>query len=135
MIQLYAAAFLTGIFAAMGVGGGMILIIYLTFFAGFCQLEAQGINLVYFIPVALLSVMIHTKSKLIRWKRIIPALAAGTAAAAAGAWAASFIGSDMLKRIFGGFILIIGIKEMFFKGGDNAEQADDPAKGCGIPKG
>ncbi|MCI5904212.1 MAG: sulfite exporter TauE/SafE family protein [Oscillospiraceae bacterium] len=115
MIQLYAAAFLTGIFAAMGVGGGMILIIYLTFFAGFTQLEAQGINLVYFIPVALLSVIIHTKNKLISWKKILPSLVAGTAAAAAGAWAAAFIGSDMLKKIFGGFILIIGIKELLFK--------------------
>lgn len=118
MIQLYAAAFLTGIFAAMGVGGGMILIIYLTFFAGFTQLEAQGINLVYFIPVALLSVIIHTKNKLICWKKMIPSLVVGTAAAAAGAWAAAFIGSDMLKKIFGGFILIIGIKELFFKGED-----------------
>lgn len=123
MIQLYAAAFLTGIFAAMGVGGGMILIIYLTFFAGFTQLEAQGINLVYFIPVALLSVIIHTKNKLISWKKILPALVTGTALAAAGAWAAAFIGSDMLKKIFGGFILIIGIKELLFKGEKQQQQA------------
>ena len=54
MILSYIAAFLTGILAAMGVGGGMILIVYLTFFVGVPQLSAQGINLIYFIPIAIL---------------------------------------------------------------------------------
>lgn len=113
MILSYIAAFLTGIFAAMGVGGGMILIIYLTFFAGFPQLSAQGINLIYFIPIALLSVIIHTKNKLIEWKKIVPSLIAGTAFAVLGAFAADCLGSVVLGKIFGGFIIIIGIKELF----------------------
>lgn len=113
MILSYIAAFLTGIFAAMGVGGGMILIIYLTFFAGFPQLSAQGINLIYFIPIALLSVIIHTKNKLIEWKKIVPSLIAGTAFAVLGAFAADCLGSEILGKIFGGFIIIIGIKELF----------------------
>lgn len=112
MILSYIAAFLTGIFAAMGVGGGMILIIYLTFFAGFPQLSAQGINLIYFIPIALLSVIIHTKNKLIEWKKIVPSLIAGTAFAVLGAFAADNLGSEILGKIFGGFIIIIGIKEL-----------------------
>ena len=112
MILSYIAAFLTGIFAAMGVGGGMILIIYLTFFAGFPQLSAQGINLIYFIQIALLSVIIHTKNKLIEWKMIVPSLIAGTAFAVLGAFAADYLGSEILGKIFGGFIIIIGIKEL-----------------------
>lgn len=113
MTLSYIAAFLTGIFAAMGVGGGMILILYLTFFAGFPQLSAQGINLIYFIPIALLSVIIHTKNKLIEWKKIVPSLIAGTAFAVLGAFAADYLGSVVLGKIFGGFIIIIGIKELF----------------------
>lgn len=111
--MMYIAAFLTGIFAAMGVGGGMILIIYLTFFAGFPQLSAQGINLIYFIPIALLSVIIHTKNKLIEWKKIVPSLIAGTAFAVLGTFAAEYLGSEILGKIFGGFIVIIGLKELF----------------------
>lgn len=113
MIWSYIAAFLTGIFAAMGVGGGMILIIYLTFFAGFPQLAAQGINLLYFIPIAVLSVIIHTKNKLIEWKNILPSLIFGTVAAVFGALAADYLGSEVLGKIFGGFIIIIGVKELF----------------------
>lgn len=111
--MIYIAAFLTGVFAAMGVGGGMILIIYLTAFAGFSQLSAQGINLIYFIPIAVLSVIIHTKNKLIEWKRIVPSLITGTVFAVLGAFAADYLGSDILSKIFGGFIIIIGIKEFF----------------------
>lgn len=114
MIWSYIAAFFTGIFAAMGVGGGMILIIYLTFFAGFPQLAAQGINLLYFIPIAVLSVIIHTKNKLIEWKKILPSLICGTVTAVFGALAADYLGSEVLGKIFGGFIIIIGIKELFF---------------------
>lgn len=113
MIWSYIAAFLTGVFAAMGVGGGMILIIYLTFFAGFSQLSAQGINLIYFIPIAVLSVLIHTKNSLIEWKKIVPAIICGTISAILGSFAATYLGSELLGKIFGGFIILIGIKELF----------------------
>ena len=115
MIWSFTAAFLTGIFASLGVGGGMILIIYLTVFGGFDQLAAQGINLIYFIPIALLSVIIHTNHKLIAWKKIRPAIVVGTAFAALGTYAAEHIGSPALKKIFAVCILLIGIKELFYK--------------------
>lgn len=120
MIWSFTAAFLTGIFASLGVGGGMILIIYLTVFGGFDQLAAQGINLIYFIPIALLSVVIHTKNKLIEWKKIIPAIVIGTAFAALGTYAAERIGSPVLKKIFAVFILFIGVKELLFSKNTNS---------------
>lgn len=113
IIWSYIAAFLTGVFAAMGVGGGMILIIYLTFFGGFSQLSAQGINLIYFIPIAVLSVLIHTKNSLIEWKKIVPSIICGTISAIFGSLAAAYLGSEFLGKIFGGFIILIGIKELF----------------------
>lgn len=114
MIATFAAAFITGVFASMGVGGGMILIVYMTVFQHMPQLNAQGINLVYFIPIAILSLIIHTKNKLVEWKKVWPAIICGVVTAIIGSYAAIYIGSDILKRIFGGFILIIGIKELFF---------------------
>ncbi len=121
----FAAAFFTGIFAALGVGGGMILIIYLTVFAGFDQLSAQGINLIYFIPIAALSVIIHTKNKLIDWKKIIPAIITGIFFAVFGTFAAKFIGSAGLRKIFAVFIFIIGLKELFFRASDNSSDTPD----------
>ncbi len=124
----FAAAFFTGIFAALGVGGGMILIIYLTVFAGFDQLSAQGINLIYFIPIAALSVIIHTKNKLIDWKKIIPAIITGIFFAAIGSFAAKFIGPAGLRKIFAVFIFIIGLKELFFRTSDNSSDIQDKTR-------
>ena len=112
MIWSFIAALLTGVFASLGVGGGMILIIYLTVFGGFDQLAAQVINLIYFIPIAIMSVMIQIKNNLIEWKKIIPSIIIGVIFAAAGTYAAEHIGSPALKKIFAVFILLIGVKEL-----------------------
>ena len=116
MIWSYIAAFLTGIFAAMGVGGGMILIIYLTFFAGFPQLAAQGINLLYFLPAAGCSLIFHVKNRQIVWKAVVPAAIAGCLTAIPGALLAGSVDTALLRRLFGGFLVLVGISEVFFKG-------------------
>ena len=117
MIWAFAAAFVTGVLASLGVGGGMVLIIYMTVFGGFDQLSAQGINLIYFLPIALLSVIIHSKNHLVEWKKILPSLITGVIFALIGAAAARYIGSPLLKKIFAVFILLIGFKALFFKPG------------------
>jgi uncharacterized membrane protein YfcA len=109
-------AFLTGIFASMGLGGGMVLIVYLTVFAGFSQLVAQGINLVFFIPIAIISLVLHTKNKLVEWKKAVPAVLWGTAAVIISAWLANRIEQSLLSKAFGIFLILMGLKELFFKG-------------------
>lgn len=106
-------AFLTGVAASLGLGGGMILIIYLTVFAGLPQLSAQGINLVFFIPIAALSVFLHWRNKLIDMRKILPSILTGTAGAFLGTYLAQFIGSSALSKLFAGFILLVGIRELF----------------------
>ena len=108
-------AFLTGIFASMGLGGGMVLIVYLTVFAGFSQLVAQGINLVFFIPIAIISLVLHTKNKLVEWKKAVPAVLWGTAAVIISAWLANRIEQSLLSKAFGIFLILMGLKELFFK--------------------
>ena len=52
---------LTGILSGFGIGGGTILMIYLTAFAAFPQKIAQSINLLYFIPTAAAALILHSK--------------------------------------------------------------------------
>ncbi len=108
-------SFLSGFVASLGLGGGMVLIIYLAIFAGMGQLEAQGINLIFFIPIAVISIILHTKSKLIIWKKIIPSIITGTISALLFSVIASMLGSDILSKIFSVFIIIIGIRELIKK--------------------
>ena len=49
-------SFATGVFASLGLGGGMVLIIYLTVFVGMPQIQAQGINLIFFVPSLLFNI-------------------------------------------------------------------------------
>lgn len=65
----------------MGLGGGMILILYMTLIAGMEQLTAQGVNLLFFIPIATAALIIHTKNKLVKWKKIVPAIICGVLSA------------------------------------------------------
>ena len=108
-------SFLSGFVASLGLGGGMVLIIYLAIFTGIGQLEAQGINLIFFIPIAVISIILHTKSKLIIWKKIIPSIITGVIFALIFSFIASMLGSDILSKIFSVFIIIIGIKELIKK--------------------
>ena len=105
-------AFLTGIFASMGLGGGMVLIVYLTVFVGFSQIAAQGINLVFFIPIAIISLVLHTKNKLVEWKKAVPAVLWGTAAVIISAWLANRIEQSLLSKAFGIFLILMGLKEL-----------------------
>ena len=107
----WLAAFAAGLLASMGVGGGMILIIWLTAVMGMSQIDAQGVNLIYFLPIAALSVFIHRKNGLIDLKAMLPAIIAGTVACL-GAYGARLIDTGLLGKIFSVFVIFIGIKEL-----------------------
>lgn len=104
----------SGIIAGMGIGGGTILIPMLIIFLGIDQKIAQSTNLLCFIPLALASLPIHAKNKNIDYnvaKKIIPF---GIIGAVIGAYAAVNIPSQVLKKVFAIFLLIMGIREIFW---------------------
>ncbi|MGN0692287.1 MAG: sulfite exporter TauE/SafE family protein [Oscillospiraceae bacterium] len=126
--MIYAAAFLTGFLSSLGVGGGVILIVYLTVIAGVDQLTAQGINLIFFLPIALLSVIIHRKNKLIDIKQLIPAMIVGSIFSVAGAFAAELIGGELLRKGYGVFVMLLGIRSLFQRSAKNAPR-EKPFRG------
>lgn len=112
-VLTWIAAFVTGFLASLGTGGGMVLIIWLTAVMGMPQLEAQGINLMFFLPIAAFSVFMHRKNGLADIKSLLPAMISGSVFAAAGALAAHFAGSVRLGKLFGLFLIAVGIKVLF----------------------
>ena len=105
--------FLSGILSGMGVGGGMILIPALTLLCGTSQHTAQTVNLFYFIPTALTALVIHIRHKNVAVKPALKMAAAGLVFALAGAWLASAVSDQWLRRAFGIFIVIFGIREIY----------------------
>ena len=103
----------TGVLSGLGVGGGSLLLIYLTNFTGAAQNLAQGINLLYFLPAGLMALPAHVKNGFVEKPALLPAIGAGLACAALAAWAATAMDVAMLKKFFGGFLLVIGLRELF----------------------
>ena len=114
-IVLTVVALASAIIGSMGVGGGTILLVYLTAFAGVAQHQAQGMNLLFFIPVAIVALILHTKSKLIDWRISLWAFLPGLGGAFLGFWISGLFDAGMLKKLFAIFLLILGIKEVFHK--------------------
>lgn len=104
----------TGILSGCGVGGGTVLLVYLTAFAGMEQTLAQGINLLYFLPAAAFSLPGHLKNGYVAKNILLPAAAAGLAAAALGAFLATGLDEGLLRRIFALFLIAMGLRELFY---------------------
>lgn len=116
--------FITGVAASMGLGGGFILLVYLSSFTDAPQDIAQGVNLLFFLPIALLSLCIHAKNKLIEWKLVGQYLIFGLAGVGIGCALAFIIDTDLLRTLFAVLILIAGAKELFHKKKKNDEKTD-----------
>ena len=102
-------AFLCSLLAGMGVGGGGLLIIYLTLIKNMPQDTAQGINLAFFVVSMALSLIIHIKTRSV-YKSILPiALPFCIMGGILGSVLASHIHTQTLKLFFGFFLIICGI--------------------------
>ena len=58
----------SGIIAALGMGGGTILIMLLNIFTKLNQHLIQGINLIFFIPTAIVAIYLNIKNRIIDYK-------------------------------------------------------------------
>lgn len=105
--------FLTGVLASMGLGGGFVLVVWLTLFMDVEQKTAQGINLLFFLPIALLSLCIHLKNGLVN-KRLVKKLALGGAIGAVlGTIGTRLMDNSGLRMLFALFLLAFGLRELF----------------------
>lgn len=105
--------FVSGIISGMGIGGGVVLIPALIFIEDLSQRTAQGINLLCFIPAAIAALIVHIKNKNIEVKTALITGATGAVGAVLGAVLAGIIGDGTLRRMFGIFLLFVGIYEIY----------------------
>ena len=115
MMWVALVGFCSGIISGMGIGGGTILIPALLFLTDITQQQAQGVNLIYFIPTAITALITHQKKGNLDWKTAKPLALMGLAGAAAGAFLAVSLESELLRKIFGGFLFLMGLSELFKK--------------------
>lgn len=107
------AAFLAGLIGSMGFGGGGVLIIYLVIFSDIPQIKSQGINLAFFVPCAVISTLIYTVKKQIKYKEIYPVILGGCIGAAAAGFFLKNLKSQYLSYAFAIFLIVTGILTFF----------------------
>ena len=97
------------VISAWGVGGGTLLLLVMTLFLDIDQRTAQGINLLFFLPTAVSALLCHAKSGYLDKPTLKAAVPVAVLAAAAGAWLATAVDVELLRKPFGIYLLISGI--------------------------
>lgn len=115
MIADFIFGFIASVLSAMGVGGGGVLVIYLTLIKKIPQLQSQGINLLYFIPSAIISLSLNRKNLSAKGKTVFTLCAVGVLSSVVFSVIASKIGNGILKRLFGIFLVASGVFGLFDK--------------------
>ena len=115
MIWLFLIGCISGIISGMGIGGGVVLIPALGFLFDFDQKSAQHINLIYFIPTAIVALITHVKNGNVEKKLTFKIAFWGLLGAVGGSLLALQMNPDILRKFFGAFLLIMGIVEFLKK--------------------
>lgn len=104
-----------GLLAGLGVGGGSLLIIWLTLVAETPHNTARAINLMFFIIAAGTVSVFRWKKGYFDIKTILPAVIAGCIAAGLCSWVSICIDQAVLQKFFGVLLLITGLRELFYR--------------------
>ena len=97
------------VLSAWGVGGGTLLLLVMTLFLGVDQRTAQGINLLFFLPAAASALVCHARGGYLDRPTLRAAVPLAVLAALAGAWVAVSLDVEVLRKPFGGYLLLSGV--------------------------
>lgn len=106
------AGILGGIIGGMGMGGGTLTIPILTLFLSYEQLQAQGINLIAFLPMSVVALFFHIKNHLVAYKETWLLALTGCVFSLFGALIANHMENNVLKKIFALFLIGLGIWQL-----------------------
>lgn len=109
-----------GILSAWGVGGGTLLLLMMTLLLGVEQRTAQAVNLLFFLPTAASALVCHAKSGCLDKPTLRSAIPWAVTAAVAGAWIATAVDPEMLRRPFGVYLLLSGVSLVWPRRGKHA---------------
>jgi len=109
------AGVILGILAGMGIGGGTLLILWLTAVLGIPPQTARSINLMFFITAAGAVTLIRCKNGSVPFSKLIPGILAGCIAAAGMSVLRHSLPTDWLKKLFGYLLVITGIRELLYR--------------------
>lgn len=106
---------LLGFLSGLGVGGGSLLILWLTLVIGWEQEAARSLNLLFFLPAAIVTCLFRWRQGAVEFKKILPAVIAGCIAVILGNWIGTRLDTEVMKKLFGVLLIVTGIREVLYK--------------------
>ena len=104
-----------GFLAGIGTGGGSLLLLWLTSVQGLPPEEARAINLMFFLPSALIATIMRRDHERPGYRQLLPAISAGCIAAVVTSLLSRHMDTDLLKKLFGGLLMAAGIREILYR--------------------
>jgi uncharacterized membrane protein YfcA len=104
-----------GFLSGLGIGGGSLLILWLTLVLNLDPQTARGINLLFFLPSALIAGYFRWKQGSVNLLKLLPGMIAGCIAAFLFSRLSGSMDTSLLKKLFGGLLVITGLREIFYK--------------------
>lgn len=109
------AGVVLGFLSGLGIGGGSLLVLWLTLILDTPQEVARTINLLFFLPSAVIASLFRWRQGSLPFKKIYPAIIAGCLSAALFSYLGSLWNVSIIKKLFGGLLLITGIRELCYR--------------------
>jgi len=121
-VIIFIISLISGIISGMGIGGGTILIPALIIFLNVKQQIAQSTNLLIFVPTSIVALYTHIKQGNIEKKVLKTLIIFGIIGSIIGSILAVSLGSSLLKKMFGVFLLFMGAYEIYLSRKEKAHR-------------
>lgn len=112
---LLAVGSVLGFLAGLGVGGGSLLMLWLTLVIGTDHSVARNINLLFFIPGAIISSVFRWKQGSLNIKKILPAVLLGCISAGVFSVLGKQLDTGIFRKLFGVLLLLTGLREVCYR--------------------
>lgn len=109
-----------GILSGLGTGGGSILILWLTLVKNVSPEDARILNLMFYLPAAIVACCFRWKQGTLDLKKVLPAMIAGSITAGIFTWYANLWNAEILRKLFGVLLLFTGTRELLYRPKENS---------------
>jgi uncharacterized membrane protein YfcA len=110
MVELLIGALAGLLSGLLGIGGATIIVPALVWLLGVNQLTAQGTSLWVIAPTAIVGALIYNKHQSANLPMALLITLGAIVGAIAGASAAQVLPAPLLKRLFGVFLVLMGLQ-------------------------
>jgi uncharacterized membrane protein YfcA len=108
--------FTVALLSGLGVGSAGLLVLFLTLVQQMPQLQAQGVNLLFFLFSSGAALFVHLFRTPPIWGLLLWLIPAGLLGALGGTALALYLPQALLRKLFGWLLIVSGTLGLFAKG-------------------